>query len=778
MNEIRDPAITPGRSRRAAARARARLIKGIISRIVAVALTGVVLWLTADLTFARSYVAAALILCFALQLRFPQAWLLYLPALLPVCDLGLWSGRIYVNEFDLLVLTTAAAHFWRAPDDHQFPILATKGGAIIVLLSISFLVSTLIGAIPLPSPDVNQFANYLSPYNALRVVKGIAWALLLLAPLQYCLSRDPAKTSLFFVIGVSIGLALVGIAVLWERGVLLAVARSHNLWADRYIIGGALLDFTSGYRATALFTELHTGGEAMDAYMALATPFAAAGVLGLRHPFLRLLCLVALGLGTYAVVAGFSRGLYAGYVGAMLTVFVLAVVLGRRSGLQGRFALLRAVAATAIAAAALVAAYIHGGWTALAFGLAFGGAGLVATHVLGTRFRLVAALLLAVIMAADAYKLFGAFLASHYSAMDPHSAKLWAGICATALGAAAALLGGRVLPPERRFAAAMLFAVFAVVCLIAIPAASGYRMVERFSTTTADAQTRWGHWAEALRLMGPDARDYAFGMGLGSFPRIYFRRGIGPETKASFRFDGDGTKTWIELGVADYNIMQKVPLRPKTKYELKVTTRASDPNARVSIKFCPKLIRYDDRYTPVCPTFAFRPDSINAWTSDTIAIDSGGLGNDAFYWPITLLLHNESDTASIRVTDIQVDDGNGNIVANGDFSAGGDRWILISDFEHLAWHIKNLYLEVFFENGAVGLSIFLFALLAAVATIVKTVRQWSPIGVGLAGALVGFSVVGFVGSLLDNPRPAFLFFLILFWALQPPPRFAAKPKAA
>jgi hypothetical protein len=30
-------------------------------------------------------------------------------------------------------------------------------------------------------------------------------------------------------------------------------------------------------------------------------------------------------------------------------------------------------------------------------------------------------------------------------------------------------------------------------------------------------------------------------------------------------------------------------------------------------------------------------------------------------------------------------------------------------------------------------------------------------------------VDGFVGSLLDNPRPAFLFFVILFWALQAAP---------
>ena len=462
----------------------------------------------------------------------------------------------------------------------------------------------------------------------------------------------------------------------------------------------------------------------------------------------------------------------------MLAVFVLAIVIGRRSGLQGRFAFLRTVSAAAIAATALVAAYIHGGWTALALGLAFGGAGVFATHFLGTRFRLIAAVLLAVILAGGGYLLLGTFLANRYREMDPHGALLWAGICAAGLGATAVLLGGRVVPPERRFPAAMLLAVFSVLCLIAIPATSGYRMVERFSTTSADAGTRWDHWAEALRLMGPDARDYAFGMGLGSFPRIYFRRGIGPETKVSFRFDGDGTKTWVELGAADYNLMQKIPLNPHTKYELKVMTRASDAGAKISLKFCPKLILYDDRYTPSCPSFGFQPNAVNAWTSDSVVLDSGELGKDAFNWPITLLLHNEADTVSIQVTGIEVTDGSGNIVANGDFSAGGDRWILISDFEHLAWHIKNLYLEVFFENGAIGLCIFLFVLAAALATIIRTARQWSPVGIGIAGALVGFMTVGLVGSLLDNPRPAFLFFLILFWALQPPPRLAAKPTAA
>lgn len=48
------------------------------------------------------------------------------------------------------------------------------------------------------------------------------------------------------------------------------------------------------------------------------------------------------------------------------------------------------------------------------------------------------------------------------------------------------------------------------------------------------------------------------------------------------------------------------------------------------------------------------------------------------------------------------------------------------------------------------------------------------IGMALAGGLAGFLLVGSFGSLFDNPRPATLFFIVLFWGLQrsTPPRMA------
>ena len=54
-------------------------------------------------------VLAGLLLAYAVLLFvIPNAWLVILPAALPIFDLAPWSGQLFLNEFDFLVLTTLA----------------------------------------------------------------------------------------------------------------------------------------------------------------------------------------------------------------------------------------------------------------------------------------------------------------------------------------------------------------------------------------------------------------------------------------------------------------------------------------------------------------------------------------------------------------------------------------------------------------------------------------------------------------------------------------------
>jgi hypothetical protein len=739
----------------------------MIGRSLGVALILTTAWLTYNRPFASFYVGAVLALCAAAQLRWTDAWLILLPALLPVIDLTLWSGRLFINEFDMLVLAISGIHLLQAPAGLEFPRFKGTGGLLLTLLIIAFAISMLIGAMPLPSPDANQLGSYLTNYNAFRVVKSLVWGLLLLAPLQRQIVRDPERAASRFIIGTAIGLALVGLVVLWERGVLLALAQSWgHLYAGRYAILGAVLDFTSEYRATALFSELHTGGEAIDTYLALAPPIVAAGILALRPATARLFCLVALLLGTYAVVATFSRGLYLGFGVGTLCVCLLAVFF-KRHRQDRQYATIRITVGSFLAVTSLAFSYSHGGFDALCFGMALLVLGFVAAHLLGEQSLWLTVALLGAMLAAGVAALSYAFLASQYNSIDPTSAWQLAAILSVLLSAAAALAGMRTVTKEDRTSGAMMLLLFMTVMAIAIPATGGTRMLERFSEASTDARTRWKHWAEVYRLMGPDWQDYVFGMGLGRFPQLYFRRGLESEGSATYRFGADGARTWLELGIADFNMTQKIPLKPETKYRLSLMTRAVSADARLDIKLCPKLILFSDRYTPDCQEFVIPSTPKGEWVKHDIDFDSASLGKDLpLSWPITLMLGNASQSSLVDITDVVLTDGQTNIVSNGDF-ANGDHWIMISDFEHLPWHIKNLYLEVFFETGAIGLCVFAAALVTALVNAMRAVRRQDPIGLGISGSLVAFTLVGLTGSLLDNPRPATLFFILLLWALQP-----------
>ena len=79
----------------------------------------------------------------------------------------------------------------------------------------------------------------------------------------------------------------------------------------------------SPYRTTALFWEMHVGGAAIDAYLAMATPFVAWALWTARTP-LRWSAAAALALLTaYACLTTFSRGVYIAVVGPLLLLGLL-----------------------------------------------------------------------------------------------------------------------------------------------------------------------------------------------------------------------------------------------------------------------------------------------------------------------------------------------------------------------------------------------------------------------------------------------------------------------
>ena len=694
----------------------------------------------------------------ALLLWRPDSWLVVVPAVVPTLDPGLWSGRLFFNEMDALVLIVVGA-FLVGQKSFSFRSLGLPPRIYLLFLLVA-LIGTAIALVPPPAFTSHTPFDYLSPYNAVRVVRPMIWALLLWWPLAFAWQRSSGRCAELLLSGFAIGLIGFGTIVLWERGVFLAIVSSFNIYA----ILEALLDTTTAYRVTGVFAEMHTGGTAVDAYLSLAVPLACAGTIVQRNWPLRLLCFIALLVGLYAAMATFSRGLYLA-LGLSLAYYLFVFVgkvqeqIGLRSGTKA-IILLSLIVLLGVAYASFVLA----GYFALGLVLFTFFAVVALRYALPARLNLVFLAAVAVLGTLVFLQLQGAFVESRYNPQAAAHAALLGGIVTLLVLATAVPLAMVVRPIARPVYAFPALAVFAVICVVAIPPFTGYRMETRFATAQQDFAGRLDHWATTFGFLGESPLSYVFGIGPGAFPRHYFWSDRRREERISYLFAREDGETFLRLSGGDFNMTQKLPIRPDTTYRLEARVRAMSEGASFVLSLCPKLVLFFHRWQPNCLRAGERPAEVGVWEELSVEVDSGRLGA---YWPFslppTLML---SSGGMIDVTDVRILNDWDNLVANGDFSDAGDYWIMASDFNHLSWHAKNLFLHVLVENGVLGLALFLAAILLALVRLKRARPSQALLANGLVAALLSFLLVGLFGTLIDNTRPALLFYVILLWALS------------
>jgi len=90
-------------------------------------------------------------------------------------------------------------------------------------------------------------------------------------------------------------------------------------------------------------------------------------------------------------------------------------------------------------------------------------------------------------------------------------------------------------------------------------------------------------------------------------------------------------------------------------------------------------------------------------------------------------------------------------------------WFFSTD-SHLAWHAKNLFIHILFEQGWMGLAAFI-ALLATAMRVLFYRAGRDAMALTQFVSFTGFLIVGLVDSLIDDPRLDFLFFWLLIIAL-------------
>ena len=180
-------------------------------------------------------------------------------------------------------------------------MLRLLGKLLLMAFSLSAAISLGLGLFPLSALDLNAFANYTSSFNALRVAKGLFFALAF-TPFLARAWDDPPLAARRLALGMTLGLALEVLYVLWER-----------------VTFSGLFNFVTDYRITGSFPAMHVGGAYIEGYLVTALPFVLLWAWYQRHVAATALAAVLYALGAYSVMVTFSRG---GQVAFMLTTLI------------------------------------------------------------------------------------------------------------------------------------------------------------------------------------------------------------------------------------------------------------------------------------------------------------------------------------------------------------------------------------------------------------------------------------------------------------------------
>ena len=286
-------------------------VAGRVSLLAAAA--GIAFWLYGFPT--QPLLLAVLFTVCALAFWHKPGWIFVLvPFALPAFDLAPWSGRFFLDEFDVLVFLALAIGFARVPAVPKRRSRDVFAALAVLLVAIAYGIGTVRGLWPPIAPDANAFNNYASPYNALRVAKGALYAFALWR-LWRRLAESGHPPARAFALGMSAGLAWTVAVIVVER-----LAFVHAL------------DFTSDYRVTGPFSQMHTGGAYIEAFITTATPFLLLLLLQTRSRLWRAAGVLCLGAAVYALMVTFSRGGYLAF--GVAVCLVLASALFAAGGLR------------------------------------------------------------------------------------------------------------------------------------------------------------------------------------------------------------------------------------------------------------------------------------------------------------------------------------------------------------------------------------------------------------------------------------------------------------
>ena len=352
----------------------------------------------------------------------------------------------------------------------------------------------------------------------------------------------------------------------------------------------------------------------------------------------------------------------------------------------------------------------------------------------------------------------------------------------------ATLVGGTLLlkraagSPARRWAwSAGLASLLALA--LALPVLGGAFIQSRLADAVPDLKGRLSHWSRVVQQVTSDPAVRTFGMGKGAFPRTFFWTTTDQDRPSTYGLLTEGENTLLRFGKSGSGnlvLRQRFTVREPGPYRLQVRLRpVSAAPTNFLVEICERniLSPYRD-----CFWTSFRTAADpRAWEQFEWSFDVSHLGGDSWLAarPVEVALLQRGLAVGVDIDDVRVlTPGGQDLIANGDFNSGLDRWHLWSG-EHRLWHTLNLWVDAFFEGGWPGLAALLILQVFWLVRLATRMTRGDPMALVLALTFAGLLAVGLFDSSFDDPRISLLFFLLTWFVMLPTRRpLPENPSAA
>ena len=299
-------------------------------------------------------------------------------------------------------------------------------------------------------------------------------------------------------------------------------------------------------------------------------------------------------------------------------------------------------------------------------------------------------------------------------------------------------------------------------------------MNSRLELTTRDLGGRFAHWEQALGAL-KSPMDWFFGIGLGKFPSREIQRELGVPLPGNFEVAGfdDGTRG-ARLSGPDgllkerspgrfFALSQRIDSLPGVSYRFFMKAR-SEQGGRMLVQVCASHLLYPSR----CSARIVRIEG-EEWQERNISFSPRvfrpetswrAMGHGVFLASVL------TPGAMIEISEMRLEAGGVNLLANSYFDETRGRWFPQSFHYFLPWHIDNLYLELLVETGVLGLGAFLYVVFRVCRKLFKACAAGETFSIELLSSGAGTLALGLVVGILDMPRVATLAGLFLVWAVM------------